>query len=410
MSTYQLFDDLTDEEYQALKASIAQDGVLVPVEMDESGNILDGHHRVRAWNELRHEGVVVGDYPRIIRSGMSEEQKRNHVRKLNLLRRHLSKEQRVEQMRAMRADGAGYEDIAAAAGVGVGTAFRTTRDVELFQMEKLPGADGKSRPPSYQKRERPVSIFANSAYDEKRALEAAAGIMDAPAKVITANRAAQLAREARSVQSRQRHEDIKTEETLLICGDFRERGQELPDASVDLIFTDPPYAEEFLPLWDDLGSFAARVLKPTGMLISYTGAMYLPKIIDMLSEHLTYWWTGAIVLPGAHSRVFARHVAQGSKPLLFYVPNGGGPSAWFGDTYYSEQVEKDARDWQQSIGASLYYIRTLTKLGDCVVDPFLGGGTTGLAAKQTGRRFIGFEIDPAAFAIASDRIVGSQKA
>jgi DNA-binding transcriptional regulator YiaG len=86
---YQLFPALTAEEYSELKEDIAQRGVQVPVEKDEAGNILDGHHRVRACEEL---GIT--DYPVIVRANMTEEEKRLHIRKLNLARRHLTAEQR----------------------------------------------------------------------------------------------------------------------------------------------------------------------------------------------------------------------------------------------------------------------------------------------------------------------------
>ena len=69
---------------------------------------------------------------------MSEEQKRNHARVLNVNRRHLNKEQRNEVMRAMRADGAGYQEIAQAVGVSIGTVHSVASDVELFNSEKLP--------------------------------------------------------------------------------------------------------------------------------------------------------------------------------------------------------------------------------------------------------------------------------
>lgn len=144
---YQLMPDQTPEEFAALKADIAQHGILVPVEVDDAGNILDGHHRVRAWKELRAEGIQLGDYPRLVRPGMTEEQKRNHVRSLNMLRRHLSKDQLVELMRQMRADGAGYQEIADAAGVSYTTAyFATVGTNELINNHKLPGRDGKARP------------------------------------------------------------------------------------------------------------------------------------------------------------------------------------------------------------------------------------------------------------------------
>src|SRR5258708_6847165 len=85
---YQLLPDLPPDEYTALKADIAANGVLVPVELDEFGIILDGHHRARACR-----GPGINDYPTVVRRGMSEEEKRAHARKLNVLRRHLNREQ-----------------------------------------------------------------------------------------------------------------------------------------------------------------------------------------------------------------------------------------------------------------------------------------------------------------------------
>ena len=148
---YQVMPDLTPIEYEALKADIAEKGVLIPVEMDESGELLDGHHRRRAWEELKADGVSLPDYPRIIRTGMTEQEKRNHARRLNVLRRQLTKEQRDEQMRAMRADGMTYQKIADTVGEKKSTVHRLTRDVELSHLGKLPGADGKYRPATYAK-------------------------------------------------------------------------------------------------------------------------------------------------------------------------------------------------------------------------------------------------------------------
>jgi len=157
---YQVMPDLTPIEYEGLKASISEVGVLVPVELDEDGNILDGHHRVRAWTELRAEGVDIAKYATLVRRGMTEEQKRNHARVLNVNRRHLNKEQRDSVMRDMRADGATYQEIAEAVGVGYATAYRATAEIELIQTDKLPGKDGKYRPATYaRKPEPPPTMF-----------------------------------------------------------------------------------------------------------------------------------------------------------------------------------------------------------------------------------------------------------
>jgi len=51
-----------------------------------------------------------------------------------------------------------------------------------------------------------------------------------------------------------------------------------------------------------------------------------------------------------------------------------------------------------------YLIESVTRRGEVVLDPFMGSGTTGVAAKNTGRDFIGIEIDPGFFNIAKERI------
>ena len=91
MTQYQLLPQLSEDEYAALRESIRADGVKVPIELDERGAVLDGHHRLAICKEL---GIT--DYPRVVRVGLSEEQKIAHVLTLNLDRRHLSREQRRE--------------------------------------------------------------------------------------------------------------------------------------------------------------------------------------------------------------------------------------------------------------------------------------------------------------------------
>jgi N6-adenosine-specific RNA methylase IME4 len=77
-----------------LKADIQRRGVLVPIELDEHGMVLDGHHRLAAYRELKTEGHSLPDYPVIVRTGLSEAAKRAHVRMLNIARRSLTATQR----------------------------------------------------------------------------------------------------------------------------------------------------------------------------------------------------------------------------------------------------------------------------------------------------------------------------
>lgn len=93
------------------------------------------------------------------------------------------------------------------------------------------------------------------------------------------------------------------------------------------------------------------------------------------------------------------------KPMLWFV-NGGNrfdTSAVVEDLIFSTK-EKSAHPWQQSVTEARYYIEKLTPDGGLVVDPFCGGGTTAVAAKQEGRKWITCELDPEYAAIATQRI------
>jgi ParB-like chromosome segregation protein Spo0J len=180
---YQLMPALTEDEYQALKADIQERGIVIPIEIDESGCILDGHHRLKAWQELRAKGVELPDYPRVIRGGMTEEQKRNHVRALNLLRRHLTRGQLQEQWAAMRADGMKYQEIADASGVSYGTVHNSLSKVTNSENQPahVTGTDGKKYPAKKKRRKKKtppkaaqISIFTDSDVGEEKAKKKAA--------------------------------------------------------------------------------------------------------------------------------------------------------------------------------------------------------------------------------------------
>ena len=72
---YQVMPALPAEDYEALKADIAARGVMVAVEVDEYGNILDGYNRIKVCRELG-----INDYPIVVRSGLSEAEKLTHAR------------------------------------------------------------------------------------------------------------------------------------------------------------------------------------------------------------------------------------------------------------------------------------------------------------------------------------------
>jgi ParB-like chromosome segregation protein Spo0J len=85
---YQVLDPLTDEEYEDLRADIAEHGVMVPVTVDENGDILDGHHRMRAAAEAGKE------CPAHVVTGLTEDEKVDRAFSLNLKRRHMNNVQK----------------------------------------------------------------------------------------------------------------------------------------------------------------------------------------------------------------------------------------------------------------------------------------------------------------------------
>lgn len=73
-----------DVIYQSLKRDIAANGMMVPIAVDQHGDIIDGFYRVQAWTQLKHEGAEIPDYPRIIRRFESDDERIECYLRLNL--------------------------------------------------------------------------------------------------------------------------------------------------------------------------------------------------------------------------------------------------------------------------------------------------------------------------------------
>ena len=113
---YQVLEPLTAEEYAALKASIAELGIMQPVIVDENNNTIDGHHRRRAAAEL---GIKDKDIPKVILAGLSETEKRREARRLNSARRHYSATQRRKLIQDALQDAPERSDRQIAGDLGV---------------------------------------------------------------------------------------------------------------------------------------------------------------------------------------------------------------------------------------------------------------------------------------------------
>ena len=128
---------LDDAAFEELKASIKAHGVLIPLEFSAAGEPLDGHHRLAACRDL---GIT--KYPRVVRGATSDSETRAHIRALNVVRRHLTKTQRAEQVAAMRAEGWSTRTIAAETGLSQRTVVRKFKAAG-YTTTRITGLDGK---------------------------------------------------------------------------------------------------------------------------------------------------------------------------------------------------------------------------------------------------------------------------
>jgi ParB/RepB/Spo0J family partition protein len=393
-----------------LAASIAELGLLQPIGVRPDGTLVYGYHRLEAckqlgWTEIPAV-VVDGDDLRAELAEISE----------NLIRNELTLLERAEHLARMRAV---YEQLHPnARGVGrpaknsatvaafsewaaaqAGLAQRTIRHyVQLAESVAPEVRDAIRRTP-----------IANDGRELQQLASLEPSQQRAVAELI-ASRAAGSVREATRELARrealQRDSAGELPRGIEIRhGDFRVALADIPPRSVDAIITDPPYPAEYIPLFDDLGALAARVLKPDGVLIAYSGQAHLIDGLTALASHLRYWWTLALHHQRAGYVVHGgRRVINRWKPLLLFTRKGGCAPAEFADLVEGTGREKELHVWQQAAGELGYLLETFTRAGDLVIDPFVGSGTTAVACLQLGRRFIGCDIDAGAVAIARRRV------
>jgi site-specific DNA-methyltransferase (adenine-specific) len=170
-----------------------------------------------------------------------------------------------------------------------------------------------------------------------------------------------------------------------------------PDC-IDAIICDPPYPQEFLPVYSDLARFADYALKPGGSLVVMTGQSYLQEVMERLaSTGLAYQWTCAYLTPGGQSpQLWTRNVNTFWKPILWYV-KGEYTGEWIGDVCRSDvnHNDKSKHDWGQSESGMSDIINRFTQPNQLICDPFCGGGATVIAAMEMDRRFVGCDINEA---------------
>ena len=240
----------------------------------------------------------------------------------------------------------------------------------------------------------------------------------------------------------------------LLCGDALEQLRLLADESVDLIFTDPPYGhnnnnndlihrreaalglvrkvpdEAARPIANDgveandlvrgLFTEAARLLKPgcycccccCGGGPDPQFARWSLWLADALAfKQMVVWDKGPMGM-GWHYRRSYETVLVAMRP--------GAACKWYDTTRKVENIIRpgglrpakilpraDQHPTQKPVALAGHFIALHSQMGDLVLDPFMGTGSTGIAAEISGRDFIGIDLNPEYVEMARRRIEGT---
>lgn len=229
------------------------------------------------------------------------------------------------------------------------------------------------------------------------------------------------------------HKNIAEAPYTLLCGDCLDLMMAIPDGSVDLIVTDPPYR-------CISGGRAGRENQPSGILTKNDGKLFdhndiapedwFPEIYRVLKEN-AHCYVMSNLLNLAHFMTVAHDVGFKIHNLLVWKKNNATPNKWYMKNceftlflykgkakFINDCGSKQVHEFRNIIGNKKhptekpvelmeFYILNSSGNGDIVLDPFMGCGSTGVACINTDRKFIGMEIDEKYFSQASDRISGA---
>lgn len=198
----------------------------------------------------------------------------------------------------------------------------------------------------------------------------------------------------------------------IICGDCVELMKELPDKSVDLVLTDPPYGLEYQydcykdteenlkNLINKIMPEILRVSKRALISCGHTNIQKYPKYNWLLCWY--YGTTNALNSWGFTSwqPILAygkdAYLENGLGARMDVIKDSHAPESWLKGKEHS--CNKPLPFWEKLL------MRGSVKETDIILDPFMGSGTTAVACKNLKRNFIGFEISEKYCEIARQRL------
>jgi len=235
----------------------------------------------------------------------------------------------------------------------------------------------------------------------------------------------------------------------LMQGDCLEVMKGIPDGSVDMVLTDPPYGTTACK-WDSVIPFdlmwgqLKRVTKRNGAIVMTASQPFTSALIMSNVKMFKYCWMWEKNLKTGNLN--ARRMPMGGhedivvfcKGLATYNPQkrvrtterksgnkNNSKTSVYGkqkENYVDRQSDLISPDTvikgikcvhnssgklhptQKPVALMEYLIKTYTNEGEAVLDFTMGSGTTGVAARKLNRKFIGIELDEMYFNIAKDRI------